>query len=130
MRDPFDSAPFAEPIQETVSPRPSLASEAMHVLGAARSIESQARFARKTGNHVWLAKLGELACRLAVYAWKVFLGAAHIAALTLVTEICNRVLGNATDRLLKRKGTPAPTAQPTNYNDPFARQYNNSGMAW
>jgi NTP pyrophosphatase (non-canonical NTP hydrolase) len=130
VENPFDST---EAVKQTGT---SIAGEAGDLLSAARSLEGQARLARKQKNWGWMKRLEGLAKKLLEVLWDFTKKAFMLSVFNFIVDICSMVLSSAMESLTKHKtavnlAAPAAAAT-TNYNDPFSRQYGSTGttMSW
>lgn len=93
-------------------PKRATMSEAEEMLKTARVIESQARFARKTGNRAWLTKLRGYAesmlAQVGVYLKK----AVEIAIYKFVVELCAMIMSALVGALNKKGGKPMDITTP------------------
>ncbi len=76
------------------------------LLKTAKVIESQVRFARKTGNRIWLEKLQRLASQMIAQVGEYLKKAIELAIYKFVVELCAMIMSALLSAWTKKGGKP------------------------
>lgn len=142
---PFDCPPLEETPPQPAAAEPAklrLVEEAADLWDTAKTLEAQARFARKNRDWAWLKKIEGVAHKLLDYLWEFVKKAVLLAVFKFIAELCAMILNSVMDALMKKGGqrmdittggvawtggAPQPAAAANNpqtsYSDPFSRHY-------